>query len=291
MALCVVTIHCPFFRNFDNHIFVLFVNIIIRQAVPYFFAVSSFFLFRNLSSDNSLFYQKVKRYWKHILTLYLIWGGIYLLHDIYFNGFSISRAIHNFISGNHHHLWYLWVLLIQIPVISFFLPQRKDNINQRILIGIILGIILFACNKLCGISSNVNNYFCFWGICDSLVYLFIGISYSVTQKWKEIPLSIYVLFLFFGIIYSFFDNGEFSFGCIIICFTLFPILLKWRIEKKRYIYPLFRQMSTAIYLIHIIILDYISLLGYKGFSLWLITIVLCVIMSFVWIWIKDKLIL
>ena len=73
MALVVVAIHTTEWK----------LGGLVRAAVPYFFIVSGYFLFRKLNGHQKDDLKTIRRWIFRILKMYLIWTAIYLPFTIY----------------------------------------------------------------------------------------------------------------------------------------------------------------------------------------------------------------
>ena len=95
MAIFVVTLHAHPFSDISFGLNYIITNGLTRVAVPYFFMVSGFLLFRKMSLYE-LDIAKIKRYLIHIFRLYVIWTIIYLPIIIYT---GILKPHKGFLSG------------------------------------------------------------------------------------------------------------------------------------------------------------------------------------------------
>ncbi|MBE7016292.1 MAG: acyltransferase [Ruminococcaceae bacterium] len=110
-----------------------------RIAVPLFFVMSGFLLYSK-SNFKNFDTTYTKKYFKHILKLYLLWSLIYFplaLIQILRDSNGISHGILQYISrfifaGSYRHLWYLNAILPSICLISFML--RKGITPKRIVL-------------------------------------------------------------------------------------------------------------------------------------------------------------
>ncbi len=135
-SILVVMIHIAPFgsqqtQNVYSQMNFLLKNGICRIAVPLFFIFSGFFLYRKTPLDRFSL-EPTKKYFLHILKLYLLWTLIYfplamigILNNP--NGilFGFIMYVRNSIfSGSFSQLWYLNGLLFAVFLISFLLYKK-----------------------------------------------------------------------------------------------------------------------------------------------------------------------
>lgn len=132
-----------------------FFNAIFNLAVPIFFVYSGYlFAYKNKMDKKD----KLIKYSKHIVKLYILWSLIYLpiCIQIYFeNGWSNNQeCLHNYSEGffklgQHPYSWQLWYLwsLIFISIVLYIFELLKLGDKVEILICFIL-FLLFPENQL-----------------------------------------------------------------------------------------------------------------------------------------------
>ena len=115
MALCVVTIHTYIVDSMESSLVQDILYSLIRSAVPFFFITSAYFVMQRKEKGGII------KYWKRIFQLYITWSVINFIsvnlinhslcveniptyiYQIFFNGYSV--------------LWYLWGILIALPLL------------------------------------------------------------------------------------------------------------------------------------------------------------------------------
>lgn len=144
MAILVVTLHMNPFAKISASLDYMIAQGITRVAVPYFFVASSFLLFRKMSLDE-INVQKVRKYIKHILRLYLVWSLIYLpiiiderkgihsLHELLQKGTEI--VLSTIFIGSYWQLWFLLALLIAAIFITTLLFWKVKTRTIFIITG------------------------------------------------------------------------------------------------------------------------------------------------------------
>ena len=156
-SILVVMIHVPPFGQQANVNFFSYLNFglsqcLCRIAVPLFFIFNGFFLYRKTSLDNFSI-KPTKKYFVHILKLYLLWSLLYFplnLINILKNPthitFELVIYIKNVIClGSHKHLWYLNALLGAVAIVSFLLHNNwsPKKILCTASVFYVFGLLLF----------------------------------------------------------------------------------------------------------------------------------------------------
>ena len=142
MAFLVILIHARPFAETAPAADFLISDVVARVAVPLYFAISGFLLFRKLEYENG----KVKwcaanrmrlvRYLKRIGLTYIIWSGVYIVWQFpywYQIGWWGMQAIKDcvaslFFSGCYYHTWFLLSLIYGVPLLFGVLlvcPKKK----------------------------------------------------------------------------------------------------------------------------------------------------------------------
>lgn len=154
-----------------------FFNAIFNLAVPIFFVYSGYlFAYKNKMDKKD----KLIKYSKHIVKLYILWSLIYLpiCIQIYFeNGWSIQECLHNYSEGffklgQHPYSWQLWYLwsLIFISIVLYIFELLKLGDKVEILICFIL-FLLFSGKST---SSEVYVNRIMYGNCAGIGYFAAG---------------------------------------------------------------------------------------------------------------------
>ena len=135
MAVFVVGIHRPLFQgDFANY---MTGSVLFSIAVPFFFASSSFLLFRKLQQPQVDPWRTMMRYEKRLIALYLIYSAIYLpcifvkLHTGHYDEVTIRALVGDAIyvlketvlNYSFVHLWYMNTLIASIFIL--FCLTRK----------------------------------------------------------------------------------------------------------------------------------------------------------------------
>lgn len=127
-ALLVVCIHTYPFYEFSPAANMLWIQVVCRCAVPFFFTVSAFLFFSKIDmekgprdADNR---QALWRYVKRIAVLYALWTILYLPYTFVLlkaNSFTLTALLRwvfdIFWNGSYYHLWFLPALLLGVVIV------------------------------------------------------------------------------------------------------------------------------------------------------------------------------
>ena len=139
-ALMVVAIHTSLFEDINSQLGFIFVEIIPRIAVPYFFALSGYFYFQSMLKDGTTW-----KYIKKIILTYVIWSIIYFIvnfiqwghHNL--KDYIVSSVYLFFVEGSYYHFWF-FPALIYSCCISMII-YRTIGYKALIFLSIILYMI------------------------------------------------------------------------------------------------------------------------------------------------------
>lgn len=153
LSIMVVCIHTGVTSLMPAEIGKLF-NSIFNLAVPIFFVYSGYFF---SCEDKLIKKDKLVKYSKHIVKLYILWSAIYLpiCIQIYMeNGWSTQECLHNYSEGffqlgQHPYSWQLWYLwsLIFISTILYIFELFKFGDKVEILLCFTM-FLIFPENRL-----------------------------------------------------------------------------------------------------------------------------------------------
>lgn len=266
LAVMVVLLHCSFLKEYSDRIAYLFSNGVFRIAVPLFFTINGYFFEPIVKND--LLYNWLKR----AVLLYLIWMLLY--SPLWFD-FNLNIFLSNLVFG-YHHLWYINAMIL-CGIALWFLK----TINSKLLFFIAL--LLFICGV---VIQYMGNYHVFSenSLYDKLSnmlvihrsFLFLGLPFFIigyliktnpSNRWIISKASSYVLILGlvlllvesnFNFIFTStgFDN---LFALLLICPSLFIFVLRRKIYFETSTSKKLALLSTAMYLIHPLLIDFIRL--------------------------------
>lgn len=176
LSLMVVCIHTGVTSLMPANIGKFF-DSIFNLAVPIFFVYSGYFF---ACKDKLIKRDKLIKYSKHIVKLYILWSTIYLpiCVQVYIgNGWSIRKCLLNysagfFILGQHPYSWQLWYLwsLIFIGIILYIFELFKLGDKVEILLCFALFLIFSGRST----SSEVYVNRIIYGNCAGIGYFAAG---------------------------------------------------------------------------------------------------------------------
>ncbi|WP_304683422.1 acyltransferase family protein [Ileibacterium valens] len=150
-ALLVVAIHTYPFLEISETFNTLFIAIVCRLAVPFFFVSSGYFLFRKLNGTKKQNLNRLKKYLWRLISLYLVWTVIYIPYTIWnymsegFSLISLAGWIRDFfLNGSYYHLWFLPALITGTLIV--YLIGEKKRISKVVFISMILYFIGYLIN-------------------------------------------------------------------------------------------------------------------------------------------------
>jgi surface polysaccharide O-acyltransferase-like enzyme len=308
MAIFVVAIHTHPFEGCTSEYFMNIYDMIVSSAVPFFFITSGFLLFEKIDNLKNL--EKLWMYLIKIIKLYSIWTLIYMPLTIYgyiINSGSLFRDILSFIRGTffigeHYNSWILWYLLSTIYSLLLIGILLKFAVKIRIIY--IISILLFIFGNT--MTFLVNNIPDLQGTTEKVVKifryifgsgrLFTGMFYIATgmvivRNKQNISPIIYIIVMIIGIFCKLFAPKLISLLSIgIYSVMLFLIIISKDIKGHKIFYR-FREASTIFYFFHLICwsvytIVIIDLPNHCGFDSFIITILGCIIISSVLIYLK-----
>lgn len=266
MAVFVVAIHSQLSLSMGA-VFGRVLDFIFSLAVPYFFIVSGYFLFRKIdlrALKLSECKDRISLYLKRIMKMYVIWTLIYLPLTIYGEisyGTNLAKAIvkltRNFILiGENFYSWQLWYLLglIFAVLIIYILLRLKMCYKYILLLSVSVFAVGIVLDLLSGLDFKVISayYELFKTTRNGIFYGFFYVSLGMYMSQKEFKVSFMdVIFAFVAVIGAFlFKDRE-----VLRVFTALLAVIVFRLSlfiKIQYlnVFTVFRNISIKIYLIH-----------------------------------------
>lgn len=293
-ALFVVAIHISPVKELGDTGFFWFNQILFRLAVPFFFAVSGFFVAAKIGDKKKLYI-----YTKRIILLYSIYTLLYFPQIVYSylkEGFGLSGFVPYFfriffLKGSYTQFWYFLSLIIAVWIL-YFLKQRCQ-LNNHVILG--LSFALYFVEVMSSVyRSKFTEDVLFFDVVDSLGLLlpaakngllvafpFVLIGYYAHEE--KIPVCAKKYFLMalvtFGVMnieafksieFMGYEGQEFIFSTWFV--TLFSFLAICSIHLKvAYIKngKIIRNLSTLIFGFHLFVRFYAHIVFIKigGLSL------------------------
>ena len=283
-AILVVSIHVVPFGSSDDQILKLLnygiKNCFSRIAVPLFFVMSGFFLYRKTSVGNfSLL--PTKAYISKLFRLYMIWTVIYFpfrIKSILVNGKGIVHGIFLYIrdivfTGSHFHLWYFPALIFSVVIISYLL-SRKIELKRILSVAALFYAIGLLAQSWFGIiiplRENVPELWAVLKVLEKIIvttrnglfdgFLFVGVGayfafygFKIQKKTAFIGfVASYILMFIEAFVVKYFNFvREYDMYVFLVPLTFFAfiLVLNCRIPNN-IIYKKIRVLSSLIFYIH-----------------------------------------
>lgn len=247
-SICVVCIHTGFLSFLPPDIAWFINRLIFRIAVPFFFVVNGFFLYKRVCDFQKKAERNLIEYNKKMLKTYaiytLIYSFLYLLKEILLHrnlNNSILELLHYLIVYPIGAMWYVWALILSVCIIIII--NKFTEIN-RILYKLFLITFVFYC-----VGLLFNSYYFiientpFQNIADIYISVFLT---SRNAIFVGLP------FIFLGMVMrKIIDNGFYMNKGKIIILLIFSYILFFielvLIYKKTYVDD--KSMFLSFYLI------------------------------------------
>lgn len=163
-ALLVIAVHCAPFADIDETLNFVYVQILARLAVPFFFIASGWLFFRKIDpeagwrAESNL--NALKRYLKRIARIYAVWSLLYLPLLAYswlqggFTLMTLIRLVRDFFfTGTYYHLWFLSALLWGVPLVYWMYTHGRRR--TLLCVSLLLYIVGMAVNVYGELLVNV----------------------------------------------------------------------------------------------------------------------------------------
>lgn len=255
---------------------ILWNNCLSNLAVPMFFTIAGFFLFGKMETRQTKENEtRIRKYIKHILTVYLIWTLLYIPINIRnFGGYkNITKVkllgwLHSFFfSSTIVQLWYLPSLAVACFLV-WIVWERGMKLWQILAIGMVLllcGYLVDNWYYNCRFPENLHNIVRAYrkvfitprnGVFYGFFYVALGLWFSKTNRQMPFWLASLSFVFFVGCMYlevrkitDAGSNTNIIFFAAPAAYFLFTIASEVNL-KPRKLYTRLRNMSEWIYLSH-----------------------------------------
>lgn len=195
------------------------------------------------------------------------------------------------------HLWYLWGLLLVLPVIYIILRYIKP------LLIVIIGFGLICIFRLYSHFGSVENptwwqsplvymwqghVFNVFGICYAWAFISVGMLMATTEKWKQLSNKYLYIILICSFIVCCIDTGSVSIGYQPVAFVLVALCLRWNINSESFFLKYCRDISTYIYLIHVLIISLSCIITVSPIIKWMLSLTISFIIALLISLIRKK---
>ena len=262
-AILVIAIHTSPLSDISSTADFILTRIIARIAVPFFFMISGFFLFKDGTDKEML-----KKFLKSTAVLYAVSIILYLPVNIYSGYFSTDMLLPNIIKdlvfdGTFYHLWYLPAALSG-GFIAWLLIDKLGS-KKAAVIALALYVIGLLGDSYYGLTAQVPALKCIYGhMFEIFDYTRNGLFFApiffvagaLAQnirisrlKSALIACGAFALMLFEGLLLhrAQYQRHDSMYIMLVPC-VLFLFLLFMSVRGKRF--KLLRDMSVYIYILH-----------------------------------------
>ena len=321
-AILIVSIHVAPFGLSDNETLSLLnygiSNCFSRIAVPLFFVISGFLLYRKTSVE-SFSALPTKAYIIKLLRLYIIWTIIYCplrIESVISDKKGIVHGVLGYIRdtvfyGSYTHLWYFPALIFSVALISYLLSKQVElkhilivaaffyviGLLEQSWFGIIVPLkdeipVLWTALKIVGKIIVTTRDGLFEG------FLFVGVGayfafYGLKVKERTAIICFvasYILLFIEAFAVRYFDivrNCDMYIFLVPVTAFAFILVLNWNIPGNNSIYKTMRVLSSLVFYILLWVMWLInkvfSLIGFqidKTCFLFLVTVFVSVGISY-----------
>lgn len=305
MALLIVAIHSEAVNDFP--IVYEVTNPVIMRAVPMFFVISAFLLFRKIRQSQLSGQQErgiLLHFTWRLFLLYSFWMVVQfplVIHTRHYLSMSFIEFIYNFLldiafRSTFHGAWFFSALVVGTWLIYFASKMLKDKTIW--ILPLFVALYIYHADEL----SVQYQTFWFWyqeniinpqnSFLVSLFWIsagFILANPDIIEKTENLRNS-YVMGGLFGIAWllsiMLLDLR------VIMVLPLFVLFYNWNLESKP-VYKMMRQSSILIFTLHFIFIGIFRMvcpnveLLQHGFFLYVILVLLCLLSSLVILKLKD----
>lgn len=279
-CIMIIAIHTNLLYDFSEDTNWYITHLVLRLAVPFFFIVSGFLYGTKILQKNANISLITKKYFKRLLIPLIFWLIMGFIPEVIKRDCNVIQTIKelykNILFYPYGALWYIYSLLIAIPILSLF--YKKGKYLLPIIIGFFLYIFALLGNSYYFVSCKipivqktvdtyVEHFLCTRnGIFVGILFVSLGVYLAkikdkkISMK-KLIPSTIffYILLIIEVIIVKgrnvLDDHSLFiSLPFFTVLFVLILIKLSRNKEHK-----ILRNMSTGMYFMHRVILEYLLL--------------------------------
>ena len=269
-ALLVMLIHT---KPFENVFWIdAAIGMVTRFAVPFFFTVSGYFLFKKINEQPAQKWQIVGRYLLRLFRFYVIWFIIFRVVDVLLGGKLQSFQYYVkqfFFTGDGSPLWFVNALLWAVVIVSVL----TSILNKRVVFAVSVVVLLigYGMSTLLGVTQDwaivqaLKPVTDFLGIQGGLFFAFPYVAMGALLSGQELKAehrkNALLALLFFvclgaeSLIAVMKLNAPLTFLWIsALPMTWFVTRLTLTIElEPKPIYYTIRKISTLFYVLHVVI--------------------------------------
>ena len=307
--------------GFDNSIpmalLVSSVYSILRPAVPIFFIISSFLLFKRINIDINNKWKYIGHFCLRLLLLYLFWFIVGLpLNARDITGYVSNGDNYNliryivlfFFKGAPRGFWFLVALALSVLITSLF-NNKKSLIILLVISGLLyvygcfnsayFGIFTLVDNPVSKSLFNVGNYLeLSFSILQALLFVVLGKIFAIHDSFKINGNIVYISIAFIFMVGELFITQYYNLQISTDAYFFLPVfvfffmnkMITIDIKSESFIHLTrkLRKVGTFSYLFHILFFAYmhwlLDAINHNIFreyiALLIIPYIICVLLSF-----------
>ena len=278
------------------------IGYLFKFAVPVFFMISGYYLYKdNINKNEKLatLLRKAKKIFKLLLVSELIYLVIYLIKIFFgyadFNSlyFSVKDILINIFTGTFFNgtLWFLYAMLYAYFILFI---MEKFDLNKPNKNYVIIAFTILFIHIILRIILKKYNFYDIRLFRSALLYglpfMMIGYFKKNNNIFNNRNIKITLIMFFAG---YFISGGQYlvfkqsldqDFGSILSSLALFTYFINpYNKTISKIISYIGERLSLYVYIIHLAIIDFISIALNKGLLLWLkpiVSVLVTVLVSF-----------
>lgn len=269
-AILVMMIHTKPFENLfwiDSGI-----GMVTRFAVPFFFTISGYFLFKKVQREPSKKWKDVSRYLLRLFRFYVIWYVIFRLVDgLLSRSFqSIEYYIrHFFFTSDGSPLWFVNALIWAVIMVSVLTSCMRTKIV--FCIGILLLISGYSASTMLGVTGDtwitqtLKPITSLIGVQNGLFFAFPYVAMGAYLSEQNLKVdhrkNFFGATLFFALLGAESLVAVMKFNAPLTFLWLSALPMTWFVAKltltielpDKPVYHTLRKISTLFYVLHVVV--------------------------------------
>jgi serine/alanine racemase len=193
-SILVICVHTKPWLDTNYYFGYFLSDVIARLAVPLFFMLAGYFLYKRLREEcNPDAY--FKKYLMGLIRIYIVWCLIYLPFDFYmllkigktWIGAILSYAYSILVAGGHYHLWYFPALIYSVLIAYILFRKGGTRMLYPLTIALyIIGLISESYSGwFTGVPAHADITFIVYVLGTSRSALFFGLPFVVMGMFQH----------------------------------------------------------------------------------------------------------
>ena len=303
-CIMIIGIHTDLLNYFSSNTNWYVMHLLFRLAVPFFFITSGFLYGSKILKKDADISPITKKYLIRLIIPLIFWLIMGFIPEVIKRDYNVILTIKeiykNILFYPYGALWYMYALVVSIPILSLF--YKKGKFVLPIVLGFFLYIFALLGNSYYFVTFKipllkkimdfyVDHFLCTRnGIFVGILFVSLGVYISKIINSKRINMKLVIIsfiLLYLVLIFEvtfirnrvYLDDNSLFISLPFLVSLLVIIFLKYSRNKE---HKVLRNLSTGMYFMHRVVLEY--LLIYFTFSnnlkVFLITLVITFIITF-----------